>query len=206
MGCLCSKKGKENTMDDEMKAIQDSKLPFIWVLGGPGSGKGTQCKKLAAEFGFKHLSTGELLRTEAATGSELGVIVAEAMRKGELVDRDVVLDLLKKAILLEIETAKGFLIDGYPLEVEQADAFESKIAPCAMILYMKCSDDTMMERLKGRGRSDDSDDSIMKRLETFHMITEPVLAKYTKKVVTVDANGDVETTSLMCQEKFNGLV
>jgi len=206
MGCLCSKSGGDNAADDDVKAIRDANLPIIWVLGGPGSGKGTQCAKLAETFNLKHLSTGDLLRAEVASGSAIGKSINETMEKGELVDRYLVLDLLKKSMAKDLGMFKGFLIDGYPREVEQGEDFETRICPCSMILYLMCSDDTMKERLMSRQRSDDNEETIMKRLETFHNISEPVMAKYTKKVVTIDANVDVDTAFQAAQEQVGTLI
>ena len=108
--------------------LKESKLPIIWVLGGPGSGKGTQCARLVARYGFIHLSSGDLLRDEVASGSEKGKELNAIMEKGQLVPREVVLDLIRSAIEKNVATAKGFLIDGYPREVEQGIDFENKVA------------------------------------------------------------------------------
>lgn len=102
-------------------------MPIIWVLGGPGSGKGTQCARLVERYGFQHLSSGDLLRDEVASGSDKGKELSEMMVKGILVPRAVVLDLIKQAMLKALESAKGFLIDGYPREVEQGVDFEDQV-------------------------------------------------------------------------------
>jgi len=102
-------------------------LPIIWVLGGPGSGKGTQCARLVERYGFQHLSSGDLLREEVASGSEKGKELNEMMKKGILVPREVVLDLIKQAMLKNVNTAKGYLIDGYPREIEQGVDFEKEV-------------------------------------------------------------------------------
>lgn len=90
----------------------DPKLPIIWVLGGPGCGKGTQCDKIVAKYKFTHLSTGDLLRAEVASGSPKGQELQEMMSKGVLVGNDVVLSLLAAA-MSKVENSTGFLIDGY---------------------------------------------------------------------------------------------
>jgi len=183
-----------------MSGAGDQKLkevPIIWVLGGPGSGKGTQCARLVEKYGFIHLSSGDLLRDEVASGSAKGKELNEIMSKGILVPREVVLDLIKSAIEKNLASAKGFLIDGYPREVEQGLDFESKIAPCTLILYYNCSDDTMKTRLLGRGlssgRVDDNEETIKKRLATFHEHSEPVMAHYSAKVATISADTDTDT-------------
>jgi adenylate kinase len=183
--------------DGDLVNLRSSKLPIIWVLGGPGSGKGTQCARLVSRYGFLHLSSGDLLRDEVASGSAKGKELNEIMSKGMLVPRDVVLDLIKEAMLKNLNTAKGFLIDGYPREVEQGIDFEHKIAPCSLILYYDCSDATMTKRLLERGissgRVDDNEETIKKRLETFHQHSEPVMKHYSTKVAHIDANTDPDT-------------
>lgn len=177
--------------------LKESKLPIVWVLGGPGSGKGTQCARLVARYGFIHLSSGDLLRDEVASGSEKGKELNSIMEKGQLVPREVVLDLIRSAIEKNVSTAKGFLIDGYPREVEQGIDFENKIAPCTLILYYDCKDETMTQRLIGRGlssgRVDDNLETIKKRLDTFHLHSKPVMAHYSEKVATINADTDTDT-------------
>merc|ERR1711976_306895 len=95
-------------------------LPVIWVLGGPGCGKGTQCDKIVAKYGFTHLSSGDLLRDEVKSGSEMGKQLNAVMEKGDLVPLFVVLDLMAEAMIKKLDGSKGFLIDGYPREVAQA--------------------------------------------------------------------------------------
>jgi len=176
--------------------LRNSKLPIIWVLGGPGSGKGTQCERLVQKYGFVHLSSGDLLRDEVASGSEKGKELNEMMQKGMLVPREVVLDLIKQAMIRSLANAKGYLIDGYPREIEQGVDFEDKIAPCTLILYFDVSDDVMLQRLLKRaqssGRVDDNEETIKKRLDTFHKVSEPVMQKYAEKVATIKAEGTVD--------------
>lgn len=98
-GCLNSKAGNDN-------------VPVIWILGGPGSGKGTQCAKIVEQFGFSHFSTGDLLRAEVAAGTDKGKQLAEIMKRGDLVPNEEVLDLLQNAMKEAKGKSKGFLIDG----------------------------------------------------------------------------------------------
>jgi adenylate kinase len=97
-------------------------------IKGPGSGKGTQCEKIVAKYGYTHLSSGDLLRNEVKSGSELGKQMNELMQKGILVPNELVLDMLKEAILAKVDSSKGFLIDGYPREVNQGLSFESEVS------------------------------------------------------------------------------
>ncbi|XP_025111640.1 uncharacterized protein LOC112574655 [Pomacea canaliculata] len=176
--------------------LQDAKVVF--VIGGPGSGKGTQCEKIVQKYGFTHLSSGDLLRAEVASGSERGKKLTAIMEKGELVPLDTVLELLKEAMLAKAATSKGFLIDGYPRELEQGIRFEKEVAPAKFVLCFDVSDETMTQRLLGRaqtsGRVDDNEETIKKRLETFHKVTQPVIDRYEQenKVRKIKAEGDVD--------------
>lgn len=174
--------------------LKEAKLPIIWVLGGPGSGKGTQCDKIVAKYGFTHLSSGDLLRAEVQSGSERGKQLTSIMEKGELVPMFVVLDLLAEAMLSKLGGSKGFLIDGYPREVAQGKAFEEEVAPCTKIIYFDVSDDTMTARLLNRGKSsgrvDDNEETIKKRLATFHQHSKPVIEAYKGKCAIIPAERD----------------
>jgi len=105
------------------------KAKVIFVVGGPGSGKGTQCEKIVKKYGYTHLSSGDLLRAEVQSGSERGKHLNELMQKGILVSNQLVLDMIKDAMLSKIKTSKGFLIDGYPRQVDQGIEFEKQV-PC----------------------------------------------------------------------------
>jgi len=175
-----------------------SKTKIIFVLGGPGSGKGTQCDKIVSTYGFTHLSTGDLLRDEVSSGSERGKQLTQIMERGELVPLDVVLTLLKEAMIKKASTSKGFLIDGYPRELDQGKKFEADVAPVSCVLYFEVSDATMKSRLLKRaetsGRVDDNEETIVKRLKTFHDLTTPVVEYYGKqnKVSTIHAEGTID--------------
>lgn len=175
-----------------------TKTKIIFVLGGPGSGKGTQCDKIVSTYGFTHLSTGDLLREEVSSGSERGKHLTQIMERGELVPLDTVLTLLKEAMLKKASTSKGFLIDGYPRELDQGKKFEADVAPVSCVLYFEVSDATMKSRLLKRaetsGRVDDNEETIVKRLKTFHDLTTPVVDYYAaqNKVCTIKAEGTID--------------
>jgi len=184
------------TMPVDCSALKASGLPIVWVLGGPGCGKGTQCDKIVAQYGFTHLSSGDLLREEVASGSERGKSLTAIMESGQLVPLSVVLDLLAEAMIKKLSGSKGFLIDGYPREVAQGEEFEKAIAPCKHILYFEVSDDTMTQRLLKRaetsGRADDNVDTIKKRLVTFHQHSEPVIQAYSAKCSVIPAERGID--------------
>jgi len=172
------------------EVVKSSNLPIIWVLGGPGSGKGTQCNKLVTRHGFTHLSSGDLLRNEVLSDSKIGRQLYVLMENGELVPSTVVLDLLAEAMEKEINggKAKGFVLDSFPINLEQAETFESFVSPPTKIVYLATKQHVMVDRLRARGNFDDFKDAIDKRCDTFKKKTLAVLKKYDDKVVKVDAD------------------
>ncbi|KAM9324895.1 adenylate kinase isoenzyme 1 [Gastrophryne carolinensis] len=176
--------------------LKNSKI--IFVVGGPGSGKGTQCERIVQKYGFTHLSTGDLLRAEVSSGSERGKTLSAIMEKGELVPLDTVLDMLRDAMVAKADVSKGFLIDGYPREVKQGEEFEKKIAPPSLLLYIDAGAETMVKRLLKRGetsgRVDDNEETIKKRLDTYYKATEPVITLYEKRGIVrrINAEGSVD--------------
>lgn len=193
--CVQSKNMDVTSGKGKAADLKDAKVVF--VIGGPGSGKGTQCEKIVEKYGFCHLSSGDLLRAEVAAGSERGKKLTAIMEKGDLVSLDTVLELLKEAMQAKASTAKGFLIDGYPRELEQGLRFEKEVAKAQFVLCFDVADDTMTKRLMGRaatsGRVDDNEETIKKRLETFHNVTQPVIDHYQKenKVHKIKAEGEI---------------
>lgn len=191
--------------------LKDSTVLFI--IGGPGSGKGTQCEKIVKKYGYTHISSGDLLRSEVANGTEMGQKLEKLMKRGLLVPDNVVLDLIKEKMLSELSKgAKGFLIDGYPRQVEQGVDFEKEIVPCALVLNMNCSDESMksrmLERGKTSGRSDDNEESIKQRLKVFHECSKPVIDYYDKngKLRNINAENKADQAFAECKkhiDKFN---
>lgn len=175
-----------------------SKAKAIFVLGGPGSGKGTQCDKLVAKCGYNHLSSGDLLREECASGSARGKQLNAIMERGELVPLEVVLTLIKEAMAKCVDKNCYFLIDGYPRELEQGIRFEKEVCPCVCVISFDVNEDVMVKRLLKRGetsgRVDDNEETIKKRLRTFNESTKPVIDHYEKqqKVIHIDASGSID--------------
>ncbi|XP_041971124.1 adenylate kinase isoenzyme 1 isoform X2 [Aricia agestis] len=192
----CPLKCKSRKCQAYKAPIDTSKKPIVWILGGPGSGKGTQCEKIIAKYGFTHLSTGDLLRAEVKSGSDRAKTLTAIMERGELVPNEIVLELLKEAMLAKADEAKGFLVDGYPREKSQGIAFESAIAPVTVIIYFEASSETLTKRLLGRaassGRADDNEDTIKLRLKTFLDNNDQVLAQYPDKLKRINAEDSVD--------------
>ncbi|XP_044124288.1 adenylate kinase isoenzyme 1 isoform X3 [Bufo gargarizans] len=189
--------------------LKNSKI--IFVVGGPGSGKGTQCERIVQKYGYTHLSTGDLLRAEVSSGTERGKTLSAIMERGELVPLDTVLDMLRDAMVAKADTSKGFLIDGYPREVKQGEEFEKKIAPPSLLLYIDAGSDTMVKRLLKRGetsgRADDNEATIKKRLETYYKATEPVIAMYESRGIVrkMNAEGSVDDVFKQVSEALDAL-
>ena len=115
----------KNNLVSEIKILEFKNIVF--VLGGPGSGKGTQCDKIVEKYGFCHLSSGDLLREEVASGSARGKELQEIMTKGNLVPLETVLAMIKDKMFAN-QDASGFLIDGYPRELDQGKKFEETVS------------------------------------------------------------------------------
>jgi adenylate kinase len=114
-----------NSKETDYSALKSAKI--IFIVGGPGSGKGTQCERIVKKYGYTHLSSGDLLREEVKSGSDRGKQLNEMMQKGLLVSNQTVLDMIKDAMLKSISTSKGFLIDGYPRQIDQGLEFEKQV-------------------------------------------------------------------------------
>lgn len=156
--------------------------PVIFVLGGPGSGKGTQCQLLKTEFDLSQICVGDLLRREAASGTKLGRTVADIMQRGELVPGEVTMALLEEELSRLSGKCSGVLIDGFPRAMDQAIEFERLVTVCKFVLFFQCDDEVMIKRLLKRGvtsgRADDVEDVVKRRLATFATVTMPVVEYY----------------------------
>ena len=181
------------------------------LFGPPGSGKGTQSEKLIVKYGLKHLSTGDLLRSEIAQQSQLGMEAKNFMDKGQLVPDEVVIGMISSAIENN-PTVKGFLFDGFPRTSAQAAALdqlmELKNTSIKMMLAMEVGEKELMSRLLKRGetsgRSDDTNEEVVKaRIIEYHNKTAAVADYYKQynKVVTIKGEGTVEDIfNALCNE------
>ena len=172
------------------------------LFGPPGSGKGTQSEKLIEKYGLVHLSTGDLLRKERKMKTPLGIEAQQFIDRGQLVPDEVVIGMISSA-LDENPGARGFLFDGFPRTVAQAEALdrllELKKSEIALVLFLEVPEEELIRRLIHRGktsdRTDDADESIQrKRQEVYKSETLPVAAYYakSKKVVNVNGIGAIE--------------
>ena len=187
------------TSSNVSPAFDPNKVTVVYILGGPGSGKGTQSAHLVQDYGFKHLSAGDLLREEQdREGSEYGQMIKDYIKDGQIVPMEVTVTLLKNAIQAEIDRTKKeksrFLVDGFPRKMDQAVFFEQTVCPSAYTIFLDCPEDVMQERLLNRGktsgRADDNEESIKKRFKTFVETSMPVVTHFEKegKVISIRAD------------------
>ena len=158
------------------------------LLGAPGSGKGTQATRLKEALGVPHISTGELLRAAVAAGTELGKQAKAVMERGELVSDDIVLGMLEER-LGQADVGNGFILDGYPRNLAQANALDALLArlqqPVDVAVQLDVGTELLVQRLAGRaqqeGRADDNPESVRNRLRVYSDQTEPVIDFYRQK-------------------------
>ncbi|PVU90112.1 hypothetical protein BB559_002448 [Furculomyces boomerangus] len=188
----------ERYTDQQIKDFPFKEKKIIFVLGGPGSGKGTNSSLLVQDFGFVHLSAGDLLRAEQKRpGSKVGELISTYIKEGQIVPYDITISLLRDAIM-DNKDAVNFLIDGFPRSLEQARAFEESITDCQSVLYFECPEQVLFERILKRsetsGRADDNAESLKKRFGVFTNESYPVIEDYANKgkVKTISCIGQVE--------------
>ncbi|MGH1348088.1 MAG: adenylate kinase [Nannocystales bacterium] len=197
--------------------MAESSRTGIMLIGAPGSGKGTQAKKLKESLGYAHVSTGDLLRAAVKQGTELGKQAKSFMDAGGLVPDELVIGLLEEA-LTKPETEQGFILDGFPRTAVQAEALDAKVS-LDKVIYMKVPFELIEERITGRRmsksghvyhvkynppenegvcdvtgedlyqRSDDTPAKVQERLDKFVAETQPVVPRYQAKGIVVEVDG-----------------
>ena len=165
------------------------------LVGPPGAGKGTQAERLAQRLDVPHISTGDLFRANLKEMTPLGVEAKRYMDAGNLVPDEVTSNMVR-ARLAEPDAAKGFILDGFPRTLPQADALDAMLEDLGVeldaVVEFSVEDDVVLERLESRGRSDDREDVIRNRQKVYRDETAPLLEHYRDKLVSVDAVGSVE--------------
>ena len=163
----------------------------VVLLGPPGAGKGTQAVLLSEKLGVPHISTGDLFRANIGQQTPLG----REAQKYDLVPSDVT-NRMVEARVAEPDAVNGFVLDGYPRTVDQADALEKILGDLDKkldaVLCFVVAEDTVVRRMLARGRADDNEDVIRNRLRVYREETEPLLQHYDGLVVTVDGVGEVD--------------
>jgi adenylate kinase len=181
----------------------------ILILGPQGSGKGTQAKRLAESRALAHVATGDILRAAVREGSELGRRVQPILERGDLVPDDLMIDLIRE----RLEGENGFVLDGFPRTLPQAEALNAMLAeigkPLDAVLLLEVSDDVATDRLQARaaaeGRADDSPEAIRNRLRLYHELTEPVVERFRRDgmLFAVDGEGTVERVAADIEDELS---
>jgi adenylate kinase len=165
------------------------------LLGPPGAGKGTQAEKLAEKLQIPHLSTGELFRQNINNGTKLGLEAKGYLDAGDLVPSELTNELVDDR-LSNSDVDGGFILDGYPRSVQQAkalhDMLERRGTRLDAVLEFRVPEDVLLERLKARGRADDTDEVILNRMKVYRDETAPLIEYYSSELKTVDAVGTVD--------------
>jgi adenylate kinase len=176
----------------------------LLVLGPQGSGKGTQAKRISAAHALPHVSTGDMFRAAIASGTELGRRVEPILASGDLVPDELTVALIRER-LSEEDARDGFVLDGFPRNLTQAEALDGMLAEIGRgldaVLFFDLSDELAVERIRGRAldedRDDDTPEAIGRRLAIYHEQTEPVVERYraTGKLVPLHAARSIEDVS-----------
>ena len=169
----------------------------ILLLGPQGSGKGTQARRISREYGISQIAAGDMLRAAIALGTPLGLQVKPILDSGELVPDELIIDLIRER-LEEPDAADGFVLDGFPRTMAQADALDSMLREIGreltVVFALQVSDEICIERLLKRAReeqrADDTPEAIRKRLELYHRETEPLIEHYRTLGVLISIHAD----------------
>jgi adenylate kinase len=176
----------------------------VLLIGPPGSGKGTQGERLAAQLSIAHIAAGDLLRAEVQAGTALGKFAADIMQRGELVPDQVILSLLLPRVL-EAAQANGYVLDGFPRSVDQAvearNLAEQADAGPEAVVYLDAPRDVLVRRILARaaeqGRADDNEATVQNRLRVFDEATEPLVGYYRERGLlhVIDAAQDEDSVT-----------
>jgi adenylate kinase len=169
----------------------------ILLLGPQGSGKGTQAKRIVADYELVHAATGDMLREAMSAGTPVGLRVKPIYDAGELVPDEIVIELIRER-LQQPDAANGFVLDGFPRNLTQAEALDELLAeverPLDIVLELQVPDEICIQRMLRRadeeGRPDDTPEAIAKRLEIYHQNTAPLVEHYLPRRIVVGIHGD----------------
>ena len=186
----------------------------IVIFGAPGSGKGTQSELTAKKYGLKHVSTGELLRTEIKAGTELGKIADSFISHGNLVPDEIMIEVLEDLIRKNLDH-KGFVFDGFPRTLPQGKALDLKLkkngTDISAVFSLEVDEEELIDRLLKRGkisgRSDDNRQTIESRLDVYHQQTEPVKEYYAQqnKLTYIKGKGSIDDIFKSIEEVIDNL-
>jgi adenylate kinase len=186
----------------------------VVLLGPPGAGKGTQARRIVGRFGGTHIATGDILRANAERGTELGRKASAFMDRGDLVPDDVIIDMVLERVA-EVDCADGFVLDGFPRTVPQAQALDKRLdelgCPLDAAVSFEIDEDELRRRLAARAEEqdraeDDDEGAIRRRLQLFNCETEPLLDYYDRRglLVRVDAEGELDEVTERIASALSG--
>ena len=169
----------------------------VLLLGVQGSGKGTQARRIASEYGLAHIATGDILRRAMSDGSELGRRVQPIYDRGDLVPDDLMIELIKERLQAD-DTREGFILDGFPRTMPQAEALDTMLSeidrPLSVVFELQVPEAVAIERLERRaadeGRVDDTPEAIARRIDLYRRETEPLVSHYRLAGNLVGIHGD----------------
>jgi adenylate kinase len=186
----------------------------IVMLGAPGAGKGTQAVRIAETHGIPHISTGEMLRAAIAAGSEMGQKVKGIVESGALVPDELIVEVIRER-LSQPDAQNGFVLDGFPRTIGQAEALDALLAelgrPLKIVLELELAEETAVERMLGRaadqGRADDTPEVIKNRFEVYRRQTEPLSNYYrsTGILVAVDSSPGMDEVFVEIERVLDGV-
>ena len=164
---------------------------YLLFLGPPGAGKGTQASLISDSTGYLHLSTGELLRHEVENKTTLGIQIKEIINSGKLVNDDLVLKIVKQNLVL---SKQGWILDGYPRNISQADSLSTVLnelnQQLEKVFYLNLEEEILVKRLINRGRTDDNEKIIRTRLDIYKETTQPLIEYYKNLNILEYIDGD----------------
>lgn len=190
----------------------------VMIAGAPAAGKGTQCARIVEKYQITHISVGDLLRAEVAAGTPAGLKARAFMDAGNLVPNEVVVEMVKNKLAEPEAVNRGWLLDGYPRSGEQAEAIEAEGIRPDVFLLINVADEALVERVVGRRsdpetgeiyhlkfkppspqimhrlvqRSDDTEEKVRNRLETYHRHVDAVVGYYSDALVEIDGNRSMD--------------
>jgi adenylate kinase len=174
------------------------------LLGPPGAGKGTQARTLADLWQIPHISTGDILRAAVANQTSLGVEAQSYMERGELVPDDLVIAMIQER-LSQPDAKKGWILDGFPRNVTQADSLNSLLEEINQAydctVNLDVPDEVLVDRMLGRGRQDDNEAVIRRRLEVYREQTAPLIHFYRDRHRLININGNTEVADVTAAVK-----
>ncbi|WP_456341715.1 adenylate kinase [Thermovibrio sp.] len=165
----------------------------VVFLGPPGAGKGTQAVRIAEKYGVPHISTGDILRAAVKEGTELGKLAKSYMDRGELVPDEVIIGIIRERLSQPDVRERGFILDGFPRTLKQAEALDQMLAelnmPLDKVIYLNVDDEEIVKRLLARGRADDTEEVIRNRLKVYREQTAPLIDYYSEKCLLAEIYG-----------------